>query len=129
MIEKNWYNMTEAEREEYVNQDYVSPKEILTGNIDQFNDEHSCWPDLIVINTPSRIKSAIIGLWRDGKSKHEIAIYVECSRQYVIEVIGKYYNVNAKKVWLGVGIFDIYFNDINKLTGVKVIYRRGTITQ
>jgi len=93
MVKKNWDDMTEKEREDYVSQDEVPRKrqEILSKDIDKYNDEDfSPWPDLVIIDTPSRRKSVIIGLWKDGKSKSEISRQVGCSRRYVRDVIKKY---------------------------------------
>ena len=105
MIKNNWYNMTETEREEYVNQDYVPlrSQEVLSSYIDNFvGDEstYSAWPDPVIIDTPARRKSAIIGLWEDGKSTREISILVECSQPYVVKVVKKEKKVRSDNHFL-----------------------------
>ena len=78
MANKNWDDMTEEEREEYANQDYVVQTEVLV-NFNIENISFQSWPDLLRVDSPLRRKGLIIALWKDGKVGEDIAVHAGCS--------------------------------------------------
>jgi len=95
---KTWDNMTEEEREWYINQDYV-PRDKRIHLIGAYwakdKDQWGNVPNFDKV-TSSQRKFLIIKLWQDGKSIRDISIHAECSRQYVSKVINEYKLLESK---------------------------------
>ena len=86
MEKKTWNNMTEEERWEYVNQDYIKRTEKFSNpkQIANIFDGDICFPYKRII---SSLKREIILLYLSGKSDVDIAWHVNCSKQYVGKIL------------------------------------------
>lgn len=75
--------------EKYVNKDYVPFSELyLDIDVDTIALEYedSVW-NLVDLENSNRLKTAIRGLRKDGKSTREIAYYVPCVQSYIVKVL------------------------------------------
>ncbi len=89
MVKKNWDDMTEKEREDYVSQDNVpSGREKLLPDVDWYDGE-GMWPE-INFDNPKILKSTIIALYfEDNMPVKEIGYHVPCRLDYIWGIIRK----------------------------------------
>ena len=92
-MKKKWIDLTKKERNDYINKDYVSLKEITLSDLENITDTSNCdesiWNNFAVRNS-AHLKELIIQLHNDGKKSTEISYHLPCSRSYIIKVL-KYY--------------------------------------
>lgn len=84
---KQWDEMTEEEREAYINQDYISMVEQLFDIRQMENIPDGYSYDIFSSLTSKQLKREIILLHLNGKSDVDIAWHLNCSKQYVGKVL------------------------------------------
>jgi len=94
----DWKDLTPKQRNDYINQDYISLREMHVDNIENFVDdypENEMW-DIFHIRDSNHLKQLIIGFHLEGKSSVQISQYLPCSRQYCNLVIREYNDLPCK---------------------------------
>ena len=83
-----WEDMTSEEREKYVNQDFVSQREVLIPRIiieDRFSWDTESFYDFS--NKKIGMKGMIELLYKDGMSVDNISYHLPCTVKYIKGVI------------------------------------------
>lgn len=89
-VKKTWDQMTDEEREEYVNQDHVTRRETL---ISKQIDYSASFPSFV------SNEEAILGMYfNDNKSVMEITREIPVSHQYVSSIVSRYKKLILKNL-------------------------------
>ena len=89
----DWHKMTQKERRQYVNQDFVKKHRLEVyidpSLIDAMHDsKESVWQH-VTMSSPDRLKHLIIQLHNDGKSMNDLLYLLPCSRAYIYKVLNQ----------------------------------------
>jgi len=93
MSNLKWEDLTPKERWKYVNQDFVRKYELLPrGTIGDIIDEDESFWGCVNLEDSNKLRFAIIGLHKDGKSTEEIAYHVPLSYSQIYRILEDYRN-------------------------------------
>ena len=85
---KHWDNMTEDERNNYINQDYVKQSElILPRGFCENREFDESWSISFEKMNSKTMKSLIIEMYNEGKNVKDIAYHLPCNTHWIFTVI------------------------------------------